>query len=275
MGPLASLPSFKKMWSGYAGLQIAASLADPQMVAAFKAFYEAGLQMQKQGVVMESLQKEIRSEGFAPVAGSGSLPPFDVVSDSLRGMRGVMLDMYRRPDKLLEAIDKILAYLVKTLVASADASGNPRAMLGMHRGSDGFLSKQQWETFYWPGYKKLALALIEEGISPVFFLEGNVTSRLEYFTELPKGWAMGIFDTTDIYQAKKVLGNTMCISGMMPVSLLQVGTPDEVKAYARKLIDVVGKDGGFIMGPRSVLDEVNPDLVKVWADFTRDYGRYQ
>jgi len=37
-------------------------------------------------------------------------------------------------------------------------------------------------------------------------------------------------------------------------------------------IDVVGKGGGFIMGPRSAIDEANPELVKVWRDFTREYG---
>jgi hypothetical protein len=61
---------------------------------------------------------------------------------------------------------------------------------------------------------------------------------------------------------------------MMPVSLLQVGTPDKVKDYTRKLIDVVGRDGGFIMGPRSVMDNADPELVKVWADFTKAYGDY-
>ena len=41
----------------------------------------------------------------------------------------------------------------------------------------------------------------------------------------------------------------MCISGIIPLSLLQVGTPDSVRAHAKKLIDVVGKGGGFVMGP--------------------------
>ncbi len=85
---------------------------------------------------------------------------------------------------------------------------------------------------------------------------------------------MGIFDSTDIYKAKKTLGQVMCISGMMPTSILQVGTKKEVEDYARKLIDVVGEGGGFIMGPRSVLDEADPSLVRVWFDFTKSYGNY-
>ena len=61
---------------------------------------------------------------------------------------------------------------------------------------------------------------------------------------------------------------------MMPLSLLQVGTPDLVREYAKKLVDVVGKEGGFVMGPRSAMDEADPKLVKVWVDFTKEYGVY-
>ena len=99
--------------------------------------------------------------------------------------------------------------------------------------------------------------------------------RLKYLAELPKGKILGLFDGTDIYKAKEALDNTMCISGMMPLSLLQVGTPDSVRAYAKTLIDVVGKEGGFIMGPRCIMDEAKPELVKVWFDFTKEYGVYR
>ena len=86
---------------------------------------------------------------------------------------------------------------------------------------------------------------------------------------------MGFFDSTDIYRAIEILGNSMCMSGFMPLSLLHAGTPEKVKAYAKELIDVVGKDGGFIMGPKSAMDEANPELAKVWFDFTKEYGVYK
>ena len=136
------------------------------------------------------------------------------------------------------------------------------------------MSLEQFETFYWSGLKRLMLALIDEGITPCPFFEGSYTARLKYLAELPKGKVLGLFDATDIYKAKGILGGTMCISGMMPLSLLQVGTPQGIKDYAKELIDVVGKGGGFIMGPKSAMDECDPELVKVWRDFTREYGVY-
>jgi uroporphyrinogen-III decarboxylase len=122
--------------------------------------------------------------------------------------------------------------------------------------------------------RKARIELIDSGITPCPFFEGDYTSRLPYLAELPRGKILGLFDSTDIYKAKEALGATMCISGMMPLSLLQPGTADAVRSHAKTLIDVVGKGGGFIMGPRSAMDECNPELVKVWVDFTKEYGVY-
>jgi uroporphyrinogen-III decarboxylase len=39
----------------------------------------------------------------------------------------------------------------------------------------------------------------------------------------------------------------MAIMGDVPPGLLATGTPEEVTAYCRKLIDIVGEGGGFIL----------------------------
>jgi hypothetical protein len=44
--------------------------------------------------------------------------------------------------------------------------------------------------------------------------------------------------------------------------------------YCKKLIDVVGKGGGYILGPRSSTDEVKPENLKAMIEFTKEYGRY-
>jgi hypothetical protein len=67
----------------------------------------------------------------------------------------------------------------------------------------------------------------------------------------------------------------MCIAGGVPNTLLQTGTPDRVKDYTRGLIDTVGKDGGFIICSRGPMDTADPELVKVFFDFVREYGIYR
>ncbi|MFC1494867.1 uroporphyrinogen decarboxylase family protein [Thermodesulfobacteriota bacterium] len=104
--------------------------------------------------------------------------------------------------------------------------------------------------------------------------EGNFTSRLEYLLEFPKGKVLARFDSTDIFRAKDVLKGHVCIEGNIPSSILQMGTVDDVKEYCKKLIDYCGKDGGYILSPRSSTDEVKPENLKVMIDFTKEYGVY-
>jgi hypothetical protein len=71
-----------------------------------------------------------------------------------------------------------------------------------------------------------------------------------------------------------VCASTVCIAGGMPSSLLQTGTPDQVRDYTKKVIDELGRDSGFIMCTSTVLDDANPELVEVWAETTKEYGQY-
>ena len=82
------------------------------------------------------------------------------------------------------------------------------------------------------------------------------------------------FERVDMVKAKEVLGATACIAGNMPLTLLTTGTPDEVKDHCRKLIDTLGKDGGYIMGPGGAPDSVKIENAKAMIDFTKEYGVY-
>jgi len=98
---------------------------------------------------------------------------------------------------------------------------------------------------------------------------------LKFLKELPKGKTLWMFDQTDIVKAKGILGNTLCIFGNVPSSMLNLGTPQEVKDYCKKLIDTVGKGGGFIMVNGAFFDEAKPENVKAMVDFTKEYGVYR
>ena len=83
-----------------------------------------------------------------------------------------------------------------------------------------------------------------------------------------------MFEATNIYKAKEVLGDVVCIRGNVPLSILLAGTPNDVEDYCKKLIDVVGKGGGFIMDASTNLDDAKPENLKAMIEFTIEYGRY-
>jgi uroporphyrinogen-III decarboxylase len=158
---------------------------------------------------------------------------------------------------------------------AAKSRGHKRVFIPLHKGLDGFMSPEQFNTFYWPTLKKLIVNLIDEGLNPFVLWEGDCTSRLETIGDIPKGKAVYWFERTDIFKAKEILGDRVCIRGNVPLSVMCTGTPDDVTAYCRKLIDVVGKDGGFIMDASTVLDDAKPENIRAMIDFTKEYGVYR
>jgi hypothetical protein len=80
-------------------------------------------------------------------------------------------------------------------------------MMPLHKGMDNFMSGKQFETFYWPTFKKVMMGLINEGCIPMPFAEGLYNNRLEIIKDLPRASVIWYFEATDMARAKKVLGN--------------------------------------------------------------------
>ena len=269
----STLPPLGMTLFGCYHLFSVAQYANPALIEAFQKIAKAAqLTADRAKLTMEHGQRMV-ALGFPPNVLTGALleAPYDFMSDTLRGMRGIMLDMLKRPDKLLVAQEKVTHFELKSVLAT----GMKQALLPLHRGSDGFMSLNQFEKFYWPQLKGLMLQLIDNGIRPGCFYEGVWDERLEYLTELPKGKTFGMFQASDIFKVKEVLGDTMCIIGGMPNSLIQSGTVQEVRDYTNKLCQEVGKDGGFIMSTGvGEMSGAKPELVKAWVDATLEYGSY-
>jgi len=269
----SKLPPLNDIISYYMGLGKFAVFDTPEIIEACEVLANVAVkakQMVEGAVVWGGKCKEL---GFPALVGSLTQAPFDTVSDFLRGTRGAMLDMFRQPDKLLEATEKLLPMMLRTGLAAKER-GMPRVFIPLHKGLDGFMSLDHFKTFYWPTLKKLIEGLIQGGCTPFVFWEGDVASRLETIGDIPRGKGVYGFEKTDMFKAKEILGDTVCLKGNVPLSLLIAGKPDDVKAYCRKLIDVVGAGGGFIMDSSTVIDDAKPENVKAMFDFTKEYGVY-
>ena len=215
-----------------------------------------------------------KEAGFPNMFGGLTHAPFDALGDYFRGTKGLMLDMYRRPDKVTAACEKLLPVMAEIALHASMTSGNPRIFIPLHKGLDGFMSVEQFKRFYWPTLRELLLALIKAGLTPCPFWEGDCTSRLELIADIPVGKAVYAFESTNIFTAKEILGDRVCLRGNVPVSILATGTPEDVKAYCKKLIDVVGKDGGYIMDSSANFEDARVENVRAMFEFTKEYGIY-
>ena len=217
--------------------------------------------------------KEMAGLGFPLSYVAGSIAPYDYFGDYLRGSKGIMLDMFRRKDKLLAAMERALHFILKYAILAAKASPCKFVMIPLHWGLDGFMSLEQFKTFYWPYLRKLMVGLIEADLIPVPLWEGNCTSRLETIADIPRGKAIYWFERTDLVKAKEVLGDVVCLRGNVPTSMMVTGTPDQVDAYCRRLIEKVGKGGGLILDAAcGIPDESRPENVKAMFEAARKYN---
>ena len=247
----------------------------PPVQAAYKALFEAGAEALKWAMAMGGADGELKTLGFTNILGGFTKAPFDTIGDTLRGTKGIMLDMYRQPDKLLRALEAITPIMIGMGLGAAQQTGNPLIFMPLHKGADGFLSDEQFKKFYWPTLRKVMVGLIEGGCIPFAAAEGGYNTRLKVIRDLPKGKTLWMFDQTDIVKAKEIVGDTLCILGNVPSAMLNLGTPQQVKDYCKKLIDTVGKGGGFIMSNGAFFDEAKPENVKAMVDFTKEYGVYR
>ena len=246
----------------------------PEVAKALDALRRVSEEAIKIDSYSRAFTEKTKEEGFPMDAEISSLAPFDMLGDFFRGTKGIMLDMYRRPELVIKVCEKFLPFLIEKAVAGARASGNPRVFIPLHKGTDSSLSREQFLRFYWPTLRELMLALIEEGLYPCPFIEGEYMSRLDIIKDIPAGKACYKFEMSDIDKIREVLGDGICLRGGVPTSLLVTGTPEQVREHCKKLIDTMAKKGTFIIDSSSGLDDAKPENVRALFDATREYGGY-
>jgi hypothetical protein len=273
--PLGKLPPIHSTICWYGGMfESLAVIGTPEVRAALEALGKAGAEALKWEHSLIGFIEEMKELGFPTFTLALAHAPYDYIANFLRGTQGAMIDMYRNPEKLIKSCEKVVPWMVRAGADGARVTGVPVVILFIHKGFEGLMSNEQYRTFYWPTLRDVIIGLVDEGLTPFVYTEGNYTSRLEVIRDVPKG-KVAYHIEKDIFKAKEVLGDTACLTGGPPNSLLRTGTPDEVRDYCRKLIDVVGKGGGFIMDAECALIDENPENIKAMTDFTKEYGVYR
>jgi uroporphyrinogen decarboxylase len=171
---------------------------------------------------------------------------------SLRGMENLLVDMVEAPqwvDQLLDTIlafdlavvDEMLRYDIDGLLYGDD--------WGQQRGL--IFSPRLWRRFIKPRVAQLYGAVNRAGKAVMIHCCGKVQELFPDLIEV----GLDVFnpfqpDVMDPYEMKRLYGDRLAFFGGVSVQhLLPHGTPAEISAEVRRLMDQVGRDGGFIIAP--------------------------
>ena len=115
---------------------------------------------------------------------------------------------------------------------------------------------------------------MECGATPVVLLEDAFDSRLEAMKEVEPGRVIYWCEKTDVIKARQVMGQTACIMGGMPVSLLIAGNPQQIKDRVRTVLEGAARDGGFILSTSTSIDNACPEAnVRAFFEAADEFGQ--
>ncbi|MDE3114242.1 MAG: hypothetical protein KGL26_01455 [Pseudomonadota bacterium] len=230
-----------------------------------------------QAAAMQTAAKIVGRYGCPSLVGGVAKAPFDLVADTLRGTRSALTDIYRRPDKLLAAVEALTPASIHAGVGAARPGPPPFVFMPLHKGASAFMSFKHFQKFYWPTFKRQLEGIIAAGMVPLCFVEGGYDeARLELIagSGLPAGRTAWLFDRSDMHLVKKHFSGFACFGGNVPNSLFSAGTVAEMENYCKRLIDEMAPGGGFFIAPGATVDEGNPDNVRAFMTCTEKYGVY-
>jgi hypothetical protein len=170
--------------------------------------------------------ERMRRECGMPSSICGMLKaPLDILGDKLRGYVGLAFDLMEVPEKVEAACRALMPHLGYLALTSADPTGTVPIPIWMHRGCTPFISREHFDTIYWPTLKPIVESLWARGIQVLFYAEGKWDAHLESFAELPTGSIVYHIDRGDPLLTHRVLGRKFCLSGGVPNALLAFGSP--------------------------------------------------
>jgi uroporphyrinogen-III decarboxylase len=212
--------------------------------------------------------------GIPPEIGGSAKAPYDVLADTLRGTKGIMIDRFRQPEKILAATERFVPLMIDFGVRQAAKNPAPLIVFWLHKGADSFMSDADFGTFYWPTLKAVIKGLVKQGIVPMMFAQGIYTKRLDVIADdaLPAGSVLWWFDQTDMAAAKRALGGRACIAGNVPSALVALASPEEVEEYVTNLLDTCAREGGFFLRNGASLDDAKAENLKAMIDAGRNWS---
>ncbi len=227
------------------------------------------------------INNKMENDYGVPPELSMGIPSFSNFFENLyfafRGMKALSVDLRRIPNKIkavcqAQGNSRAFEKYKATIQPGTDMNSGPDFVVWLL--AHVILSKKQFEEFYWP-YLKEIFDFAEKYDKIVHIFNEGENSRLyDFYKQAPKGHVVVHFENDDLFKAKKEIGDIVCLCGGMPVDLLARGTKKKCVDYAKRLIDELACDGGFIFSQDKMISypsDCSAENLKAVNEFVHEY----
>ncbi len=184
----------------------------------------------------------------------------------MRGFEQIFVDLVANPELVHEIIEHVTGFYIEhfknilqsckdkiDMVFTADDIGGQEGLL---------VSLKMWEEFIKPYHIRLNKMIHEFGIKVVYHSDGSIMKAVEGLIDMgidvlqalqfnAKGMDPGIL--------KSKYGDRLCFEGGVCVQkTLPFGTREQVSEEVKKLISVLGENGGYLLGPSHFIQSGTP-----------------
>ncbi len=182
----------------------------------------------------------------------------------LRGFETFLADLILQPEIINILMEKVLEFYHEVakraleatdglidIVFSADDIGTQNGMM---------ISPELWRKYVKPWTRKLIKPFKEMGYKTCYHSDGDLIDVMDDFIEIgldiinpvqPKAK-----NTNPENLRKKFGGRITFFGGIDTQELLPFGTPEKIKKEVRRIIKILGEDGGYIVAPSN---NIQPD----------------
>lgn len=223
--------------------------------------------------VIRSLNDKYGYYTAEPGTGTGAYAPLDILTDTLRSLSGMSMDIRRMPDKVKAAVEAVYPLNYKVGLPQR-ISNYGSAFFPLHLAT--FMKEKDFVPLFWEPWLRQVTDYASLGYHSRAFCEHDWMRYLDYLTQLPVDTILQ-FEQGDPKVIKEKLGRRLILTGLFPLSTLRMCSRQECIDKTKEFLDIMMPHGKFIFGfdktPLTLAD-VNLDNLAAVCETVRDYGVY-
>jgi len=184
----------------------------------------------------------------------------------MRGFEKMLMDFVLNPELAAAIMTRTTDFLVehfRAILSAAPGEIDLAMTADDIGGQSGLLmSLEMWEEFLKPHHVRLNAAIHELGARVIYHTDGSVMEAVPGLIDMGVDVLQALQFSADGMEPARLkdgFGDRLCFEGGVSVqTTLPFGSPEDVRAEVEELITVLGRGGGYILGPSHAIQAGTP-----------------